>query len=274
MAMFENFPYTDLHNLNLDWIIKIAKDFLDQYTHIQQLISDGEESLQNLTESGLDQLQDKADALEALLNEWYNTHSSDIANQLADALEDLNEWYTLHQNYLDQILINKTNAFDTHADQKTAASIATIPDDYTKLSNDVYNLKNESISNGSAQILPPMIEHEKVTSSTGVISVDSHYDRTDYIPVLKARWINFTAPLPINMCFYDINKNFTHGYASSSTTSYKIRENDAFVIFTMDTGVIPASCYFTDALPLNRQIEQNQDFAKFLEKNAHLWYNI
>ena len=89
MAMFENFPYTDMHNLNLDWIIKIAKDFLDQYTHIQQLISDGETSLQTLTTEGLQQLQDKADALEELLNEWYNTHSNDIADQLANALEDI-----------------------------------------------------------------------------------------------------------------------------------------------------------------------------------------
>ena len=38
MAMFENFPYTDMHNLNLDWIIKIAKDFLDQYPNIQNII--------------------------------------------------------------------------------------------------------------------------------------------------------------------------------------------------------------------------------------------
>ena len=96
MAMFENFPYTDMHNLNLDWIIKIAKDFLDQYTHIQQLIADGEESLQNLTQEGLQQLQDKADTLEGLLDDWYNTHSEDIANQLADALSDLNGWYNTH----------------------------------------------------------------------------------------------------------------------------------------------------------------------------------
>ena len=37
-AFGENFPYTNFHELNMDWIIKIAKDFLDQYTHIQQII--------------------------------------------------------------------------------------------------------------------------------------------------------------------------------------------------------------------------------------------
>ena len=73
----------------MDWIIKIAKDFLDQYTSIQQIISDGETSLTNLTESGLSQLQDKADALEELLQEWYNTHSNDIQQALTDALNDI-----------------------------------------------------------------------------------------------------------------------------------------------------------------------------------------
>ena len=139
----EGFPYSNFHDLNMDWIIKITKDFLDQYTHIQELISDGETSLQYLTDDGLEQLQDKADALEALLNEWYNTHSEDIANQLANALSDLNEWYTTHQNYLDATLTQKINEFITAADTKTAESIASIPDDYTALSNKTSMIERE-----------------------------------------------------------------------------------------------------------------------------------
>ena len=122
--MFENFPYTDMHQLNLDWIIKIAKDFLDQYTHIQQLIADGEVSLQNLTESGLEQLQNKADTLEGLLDDWYNTHSADIANALTAALADLAA-----------ALTQTIASFDNHADQKAAQTIASIPDDYTTFFN-------------------------------------------------------------------------------------------------------------------------------------------
>ena len=140
MAMFENFPYTDLHNLNLDWIIKIAKDFLDQYTHIQQLIEDGEQSLQDLTSDGLQQLQEKADNLEDLLQAWYDTHSQDIADQLADALADLNEWYTTHQNYLDDTLTSKTAFFNERADEKTAQCLASIPADYSTLGAEVQNM--------------------------------------------------------------------------------------------------------------------------------------
>lgn len=138
--MLQEFPYTDMHQLNLDWIIKIAKDFLDQYTHIQQLISDGEESLQNLTTDGLQQLdtrtteglqqlesittdglqqlQNKADALEALLQQWYNTHSQDIANELAQALDSMH----------------------TDLDNYVAYIIQTIPDDYSELSAAVNTL--------------------------------------------------------------------------------------------------------------------------------------
>ena len=177
MAMFENFPYTDMHNLNLDWIIKIAKDFLDQYTHIQQLIADGEASLQNLTEEGLQQLQDKADNLESLLQAWYDSHSEDIANQLASALADLNSWYTSHSNdisnqlasalqSLNTQLTNNIAAFNQAADAKTASSIASIPADYTTLAKDVQTLEakkaNKKMITGS----------ELGTRSSGMVGVD------------------------------------------------------------------------------------------------------
>ena len=133
----EGFPYSNFHDLNMDWIIKIAKDFLDQYTTIQQIISDGEESLTNLTSSGLEQLQDKADSLEALLQAWYDSHSTDIADQLADALHDLNQWYNTHSSDIENALANALTDFAEQATAKAQEVIETIPDDYTALSNEV-----------------------------------------------------------------------------------------------------------------------------------------
>ena len=121
-AFGENFPYSNFHDLNLDWIIKIAKDFLDQYTHIQETI-----------DNGLNALDEKATNLQALLQEWYDTHSEDIANQLADALNDLNDWYTEHQGYLDQYLQDSIDAFGAAADAKAADTIASIPGDYSAM---------------------------------------------------------------------------------------------------------------------------------------------
>lgn len=109
--MFENFPYTDMHQLNLDWIIKIAKDFLDKYTQIQETIS-----------TGLTDLDNEKERLEQLLQEWYDTHSQDIADQLADALN------TISNNLQSAML-----SFNALANQKTQQSIASIPDDYTEV---------------------------------------------------------------------------------------------------------------------------------------------
>lgn len=188
MAMFENFPYTDMHNLNLDWIIKIAKDFLDQYTHIQQLISDGEESLQNLTTEGLQQLQDKANELESALNAWYEEHSEDISEQLASALSDLNSWYTLHQNYLDETLVNKINAFNTAADTKAAQTIASIPDDYTTLANKVTAVLNAiapTYDSANAYRSGDMVWKDNVLLRCRTpITANSVYNSADWMPVL------------------------------------------------------------------------------------------
>lgn len=136
-AFGEGFPYSNFHDLNMDWIIKIAKDFLDQYTHIQEIIENGEASLQNLTEDGIAQLQDKADALEALLQQWYNTHSEDIAGQLADALADILSSKNSAISAIDGELATVLASFNSQADQKAQQTIASIPGDYTELSNKV-----------------------------------------------------------------------------------------------------------------------------------------
>ena len=133
----EGFPYSNFHDLNMDWIIKIAKDFLDQYTHIQEVISTGEQSLTDLTTSGLEQLQEKADTLEGLLQDWYDTHSQDIADQLADALSDLNTWYNQHEVLLNSLFETKISNFNSRVEAKTQEMLETIPADYDDLAQKV-----------------------------------------------------------------------------------------------------------------------------------------
>lgn len=123
--MFEQFPYANFHELNMDWIIKIAKDFLDQYTHIQEIIAQGEQSLSDKTTEGLAALGEKANELEALLQAWYDTHSEDIAQQLTAAIA----------------------SFYSEADQKTAAAIASIPAEYSELAAMVDHLYDTNIFN-------------------------------------------------------------------------------------------------------------------------------
>lgn len=197
-----------MHNLNLDWIIKIAKDFLDQYTHIQELITNGEESIQNLTTSGLEQLQEKADALEALLQTWYEEHSEDIANQLADALSNLNDWYTEHQNYLNQTLTDNIALFRVRAEQIADEASESIPADYSQLSDDMLKLKKGFINSVN------LIDYQHFLpggyfNSNGVWVENNSVITSNYIPCMPNDifYTNYY-PSGTSPCFFDDNKDF------------------------------------------------------------------
>lgn len=110
----ERFPYANFHSMNQDWIIKVVKEFQDQYENIQQLIQD-------TTGEGLAELEAKKTELEGLLNQWYNTHSADIANQLLEALQDI-------QTY-------------------AAGVIASIPADYSDLGYKIQDFINSNVFN-------------------------------------------------------------------------------------------------------------------------------
>lgn len=160
--MFENFPYTDMHQLNLDWIVKIAKDFLEQYTHIQELIENGQQSIQDLTAEKLEELNTEAVRLEGLLQAWYDTHSNDIALQLANAISQIQ-----------QTLNDTIASFNTAAETKAAETIATIPDDYTTLFNNVVNLSNayEETTDGIVNAL--FDDYDTLTWGQGGINANS-----------------------------------------------------------------------------------------------------
>ncbi|MBO5919367.1 MAG: hypothetical protein J6Q34_02615 [Bacteroidales bacterium] len=240
-AFGENFPYSNFHGLNMDWIIKIAKDFLDQYTHIQETITSGEESLENLTTSGLAQLQEKADALEALLQawyeehsqdiadqladaladltEWYTEHSGDIADQLADALADLTEWYTEHIGFLDQYVSDSISEFNTFANQKTAESIASIPEDYTSLSKSVEDIQNALNTEGFTFFNDKTaFTYPGYLNANGNYQADVGFLTTDYIPISDIKSIIMTATTMANLSnivLYDANNTIVSKYTGS-----------------------------------------------------------
>ena len=105
----ENFPYTNFHDLNLDWIIKIAKDFLDQYTSIQDTIT-----------AGKTELQQTADQLSGALALTFERYQTDMAQQVLIALQN----------------------FRSNAQAIALEVIDTIPEDYTTLSNFVNQIDN------------------------------------------------------------------------------------------------------------------------------------
>lgn len=213
--MFEQFPYTDMHQLNLDWIVKIAKDFLDQYTHLQQLITDGETSLTNLTQQGLDSIQEQYTNINNLLETWYTTHSADIANQLADAL-----------NTLQTTLATMTNTFNTAAERRTNELIATIPLDYSDLALAVETLIPKRIN-----LFNPAVVEFGYLSGTGEVTPNANYVCSDYIDIHDLH--HLTLSRTHIACWYDANKTFI-----SMVTGMDSLTNDYFI------ENVPGSAYY------------------------------
>ena len=151
----ERFPYANFHSMNQDWIIKVVKEFQDQYENIQQLIRD-------TTGEGLEELEAKKTELEALLQQWYNTHSADIASQLASALVEI-------------------GAF-------VANVTASIPQDYSTLSRTVSDIKDRSldsmrqfVENIPYMQLYPLFYEGGINGDTGLPSTDSSQVHSEFI---------------------------------------------------------------------------------------------
>lgn len=154
-------PYSDFHGMNLDWVIQIAKDFLDQYTHIQEMIENGITDIDEETTVKLQELDNKAEALQNALDAWYNEHSQDIANALADALAD----------------------FATEAQQLANQAAQSIPADYTALSALVTKINHSTMAIYILQSNP--LRNLQYNTSTKVLTfpADSsvlYGDRTVY----------------------------------------------------------------------------------------------
>lgn len=241
MALFENFPYTDLHNLNLDWIVKIAKDFMEQYSSIQETIS-----------TGLEDIDNKATEINNLLDQWYETHSNDIAEQLANALTNINS-----------TLLSALATFETDANTIVNNRIASIPADYTDLTNDVQMLKNSpadlfsllsELNYNTNYAMAAMMNETAygitITNESNVFTVNGTATGAVAFSIFNSRTKAYQFPFKWGRTY---NINFKEPDNSTPITKvvrYKATESSAWSTQTSNanlndafTIVLPNSCY-------------------------------
>ena len=117
-AFGENFPYSNFHDLNMDWILKIVKDFEDHYTSIHETIEAGIALINEKTDEAiidaLSQINNQLDADLLSMQTAYNEYITNI-NTTASTKE--NEVLA----YMNQKLIETTNSIDDFITQVTAS---------------------------------------------------------------------------------------------------------------------------------------------------------
>lgn len=101
------FPYTNTHELNLDWVLQVVKDFQTKYTTFDQALADALEAIETAKEGSLEDMQtaltNALDAIDAALANIGTAESAaleHIATSESAALESLQASLTTALNTL------------------------------------------------------------------------------------------------------------------------------------------------------------------------------
>lgn len=138
MAPYENWPYSNLHDLNLDWILQVVKEFKDQYQNLTDYFNGLISQLDTKTEEEIIEYnQAVTDALERL---------DSIEQDIITALTEVRNNYTV---YL------QTVGNDIAGDlRQTGIDVtASIPSDYTVFYNSALKVSTNGESPNSYQDL-------------------------------------------------------------------------------------------------------------------------
>lgn len=92
MAFINEFPYSDFHQLNADWLIQKTKSLMLQMAQVQEILA----QIEVLTE----------DQIKALINSAIATNNIDLYNRMTQLHTDItNEYKTYVLNQIDQLRV-------------------------------------------------------------------------------------------------------------------------------------------------------------------------
>lgn len=172
--MFENLPYTNFHDLNLDWIIAEIKKFREQYEGIQTLIDTGKVEINQETADSLSQL-----------NQWFNTHSSEMQAMTAADLREL--------------------------ETRFSALIGTIPADFSALISQVNDLQEDRAYAERINLLSTTpVNGYYISYETGNIGANANWSYYPQFPVLPNTYY-YASYNGAHVAFYDADHNFISG---------------------------------------------------------------
>lgn len=122
MAFINQFPYSDFHEMNLDWLIKHTKDLEGQITALQDEFSKikilSEEQIKIMIEQAIEanniELYNYLTELKAQITNEYTSYIQNQIQQLTIYIDSQNVYYDeLAKGYADEALTESKNYTDT-----------------------------------------------------------------------------------------------------------------------------------------------------------------
>ena len=224
MGIFQQFPYSNFHEMNLDQIIKIMREMQDEWENTKTEWANYKDFIDNyFANLNLDEETEKA--LRALI---------------ADG--------TLY-SVIDPVIITEVTAWlDDHITQPTTPAIDTsltiagAAADAKAAGDKINNLRSDlTLVQNSFLPVSELVANSYVNTDGTIVSGYSNWSRTDFVPVSQcsaiiAKYASFASNYN---CFYDINKNFISSFRVEITeTNIVVPANAYFAIFSNQTAAI------------------------------------
>lgn len=84
MAVFENFPYTNYHELNLDWVIAKVKEYIVKTDNFEDLVNKTMEEQNAIIAKAVEDLANGMEELRTYIMENLQTIAQQIINELIE----------------------------------------------------------------------------------------------------------------------------------------------------------------------------------------------
>ena len=120
--MVREFPYANLHDLNIDWILKIIKEFHEKFENLDETFQNMLDEIDAKGQEAILALQGEKDTAIASIQEFLNTCIADLTLYKNDAIAAVNE-VGLNQKLL--VIQEGTNALNA-----LSAMLSNVPSTY------------------------------------------------------------------------------------------------------------------------------------------------
>lgn len=192
MGVIHDFPYTNVGELNTDWVLKVVKEFYDKYSGIDAALDHAIEAIveqETTSVSDLQELQETiTTALTTLQNQYIEQATAAQTAHLAELQSKTDSGLEEMQDFLDSM-----------------------PQDVQEIITDLNHMKLavENLAKGVEVMFPDIIVGSTINIQTGAIeSAENNISRTDYMEVTPGSVIWCYNIYATNRSwFYDENKN-------------------------------------------------------------------
>lgn len=245
MGVFEQYPYTNFHDLNLDWIVKEVKTVKDKTDEIDNAVDAATEKAEIATAQAAI-ATDKAKEVSEIYNNiegkfdtidnqiTANTNDIELNTARIDSLATLTEGSTTGDAELADIRVEYDGVIASSAGNAVREQV-----------KDLHYIKSDKTVTSFNKFDNTRVVTGYVSYTTGEIVNNAGFYTSDFIPVEAGLQYKILNSGNQQVAVYDSNKKYLTGYANANTFNLTVLPaNSAFVRFCFATSYLMSAQFY------------------------------